>query len=139
MKILMPPDSKKIWVNGCFDVLHVGHIKLLEYAKGLGGYLVVGVDSDQKVSESKGKNRPFNTLEDRKSVLQSIRYVDKVVTYNSEQELEDHIKNIEPDVLVIGSDWKGKRVVGSSFAKELRFFERIGNYSTTNILNGEKE
>lgn len=128
----------KVWVNGCFDILHVGHIKLLQYAKSLGKVLVVGIDSDERVRKNKGGDRPFNTLEDRKCVLESIRYVDQVVTYNDDQELEAHISNIGPDYLVIGSDWKNKHVVGAQFTKKVCFFDRMGNYSTTNILNGEK-
>jgi rfaE bifunctional protein nucleotidyltransferase chain/domain len=124
---------KKIFTNGCFDVLHRGHLELFEYAKSL-GYLYVGVDSDEKVRRNKGGDRPFNTLDDRVKMLESLRFVDEVRSFDSKKGLKDLIKEIEPDVMVIGSDWRGKKVVGQEHAKELRFFERIQGYSTTDIL-----
>tara|TARA_R100001594_G_C3878807_1_gene225385 strand:+ start:181 stop:570 length:390 start_codon:yes stop_codon:yes gene_type:complete len=124
---------KKIFTNGCFDVLHRGHLELFQYAKSM-GYLYVGVDSDEKVKLDKGKNRPYNKLEDRIKMLESLRFVDEVRTFNDTQGLENLIKEISPDILIIGSDWRGKKVVGAHYAKELQFFERIDGYSTTNIL-----
>ena len=124
---------KKIFTNGCFDVLHRGHLELFEYAKSL-GYLYVGVDSDAKVKLDKGKDRPYNKLEDRIKMLQSLRSIDEVRSFNDTQGLEDLIKEISPDILVIGSDWRGKKVVGTEYAAKLQFFERIDGYSTTSIL-----
>ncbi len=128
----------KIWTNGCFDILHRGHIELFKYAKSLGNELIVGVDSDRKVARDKGHNRPINNLEDRMEMLRAIRYIDSIVHFDSSDELECLIKNYNPDVLVVGSDWKGKRVVGEKHAKEVRFFNRIGEYSTTKIANDTK-
>lgn len=125
---------KLIFVNGCFDVLHRGHIELFKYAKTLGDKLVVAIDSDQRVSLLKGKSRPFNNEKDRKFVLESIRYIDKVIIFNNEKELEDLTCKYKPDIMVVGSDWKNKTVVGSQYSKEVKFFERIGDYSTTKIL-----
>jgi rfaE bifunctional protein nucleotidyltransferase chain/domain len=125
-----------IWVNGCFDVLHRGHIELLEYARKQGDRLVVGIDTDQRVKASKGPFRPFNTLDDRKYFLESIRYVDKVVTYETDEELEQHLQDNNVKVMIIGSDWRGKKIVGQQYCDELVFFDRIGNYSTTKILEG---
>lgn len=127
---------KIIFVNGCFDVLHPGHIQLFEYAKSLGDYLIVAIDSDEKVSQMKGKSRPIFCQEDRSRVLQSIRYIDVVHIFNSKEELEDLIKTINPDIMVVGSDWKGKEVVGGQYAKTVRFFDRVGEYSTTRTLQG---
>ena len=124
---------KKIFTNGCFDVLHRGHLELFEYAKSL-GYLYVGVDSDEKVRRDKGKDRPYNTLGDRIKMLESLRFIDEVRSFNDTQGLEDLIKEISPDILVIGSDWRGKKVVGTQYATKLQFFERIDGYSTTSIL-----
>tara|TARA_R110001583_G_scaffold148486_5_gene300392 strand:- start:933 stop:1322 length:390 start_codon:yes stop_codon:yes gene_type:complete len=124
---------KKIFTNGCFDVLHRGHLELFEYAKSL-GYLYVGVDSDAKVKLDKGKDRPCNKLKDRIKMLESLRFIDEVHSFNDTQGLQDLIKEISPDILVIGSDWQGKKVVGKEYATELQFFERIDGYSTTNIL-----
>jgi D-beta-D-heptose 7-phosphate kinase/D-beta-D-heptose 1-phosphate adenosyltransferase len=124
---------KKIFTNGCFDVLHRGHLELLEYAKGL-GTVFVGVDSDEKVRHDKGQDRPYNKLEDRIKMLESLRFVDEVRVFTSTKGLENLIKEIEPDLMVIGSDWEGKTVVGEQYAKELRFFKRVRGYSTTSIL-----
>tara|TARA_R110002051_G_scaffold103372_1_gene175148 strand:- start:132 stop:524 length:393 start_codon:yes stop_codon:yes gene_type:complete len=129
---------KKIFTNGCFDVLHRGHLELFEYAKSL-GYLHVGVDSDAKVKLDKGKDRPYNKLEDRIKMLQSLRSIDEVRSFNDTQGLEDLIKEISPDILVIGSDWRGKKVVGTQYATKLQFFERIAGYSTTSILKYIKQ
>ena len=123
-----------VWVNGCFDVLHRGHIELLEYARKQGNRLVVGIDTDDRVKASKGPFRPFNTLEDRKYFLESIRYVDKVVTYATDEELEQHLQENKVQIMIIGSDWKGKKVVGQQYCDELVFFDRIESYSTTKIL-----
>jgi D-beta-D-heptose 7-phosphate kinase/D-beta-D-heptose 1-phosphate adenosyltransferase len=127
---------KIIFVNGCFDVLHPGHIQLFEYAKSLGDYLIVAIDSDEKVAQMKGKDRPIFSQEDRSKVLQAIRYIDVVHIFNSKEELEDLIKTINPDIMVVGSDWKGKEVVGEQYAKTVRFFDRVGEYSTTRTLQG---
>ena len=129
---------KKIFTNGCFDVLHRGHLELFEYAKSL-GYLYVGVDSDAKVKLDKGKDRPYNKLEDRIKMLESLRVIDEVRSFNNTQGLEDLIKEISPDILVIGSDWRGKKVVGTEYATKLQFFERIDGYSTTSILKYIKQ
>ena len=125
---------KLVWTNGCFDVLHRGHFEMFKYAKSLGDELVVGIDSDEKVRKDKGQHRPFNNVEDRKFALECIRYIDEVVVFNSRKALKEEIKQLAPDIMVIGSDWKGKEVIGQEYAKELKFFDRIGDYSTTNIL-----
>ena len=128
---------KVVWTNGCFDVLHRGHIEMLKFARSLGDKLIVGLDTDEKVKLSKGEDRPFNNLEDREMMVRSIRYVDDTVSFDSQNELENLIKTIKPDILVVGSDWEGKYVVGSQYAKELKFFQRIGEYSTTRILQND--
>ena len=124
----------KVWTNGCFDVLHRGHIELFKYAKSLGDELCVGIDTDEKVKLDKGKDRPINNLQDRMYMLQSIKYIDKVISFDSTKELDDTLKWYKPDIMVIGSDWKGKPVIGEEYTKELVFFDRVGDYSTTKIL-----
>ena len=127
-----------IWTNGSYDILHRGHLELFKYAKSLGDKLIVGIDSDIKVRESKGDGRPVNNQEDRKFFLESLIYVDEVVIFNTPEELEGRVEAIRPKFIVIGSDYKDKIVVGKQHAKEgVKFFERIGEYSTTNILNNE--
>ena len=128
------PYEKIVWTNGCFDILHIGHIELFKFAKQQGTKLYVGIDSDKKVNQDKGQNRPFNTLSDRINLLLVIKYIDKVIPFDSTEELKTSIKNVSPDVMVIGGDWKNKTVIGEQYAKELKFFDRIPGYSTTKIL-----
>lgn len=125
-----------VWTNGCFDVLHRGHIELFKYAKSLGKELYVGIDSDEKVKKDKGKDRPFNKLEDRVEMLLSIKYIDKVFVFDTAEELSKIISDIKPYVLIVGSDWRNKKVIGDEYAKHVRFFDRLEGYSTTEILNG---
>ena len=129
----------KIWVNGCCDILHRGHFELFNYTKSLGDFLVVGIDSDEKVAQDKGPNRPYNTLEDRHYALESLKAIDKIYVFDSNDHLEWLIQKEQPNILVVGSDWKGKPIVGGQYAKEIIYFNRIGNYSTTNILNNESK
>ncbi len=123
-----------VFTNGCFDILHRGHIELFKYSKKIGTYLVVGIDTDEKVKKDKGSARPFNSLEDRIFILNSIKYIDKVRFFNSKKELQNLVKEVSPDILVKGSDWKGKEIIGAEWSKEVKFFERIEGYSTTQIL-----
>jgi D-glycero-beta-D-manno-heptose 1-phosphate adenylyltransferase len=132
--ILVIATVKKVFVNGCFDILHPGHIRLFKYAKSLGDFLNVAIDSDRKVAEMKGPDRPIYSQEDRAKILESIRYIDSVFIFDTKQELEGLIKVIHPDILVVGSDWKDKEVVGAEYAKRLVFFDRINEYSTTKTI-----
>ena len=127
----------KVWTNGCFDILHRGHIELFSYAKSFGGELSVGIDTDEKVKLDKGKNRPINNLQDRIFTLQSIKYIDKVVPFDSTEDLRKTIRWYKPDIMVIGSDWRGKDVIGQEFTDKLVFFDRIKGYSTTKILESK--
>ena len=126
--------SNIIWINGCFDILHRGHIELFKHAHSLGDTVLVGIDSDKKIKKEKGKKRPFNNQKDRKEILKSIKYIDKVFIFNTPQELENLIKFYTPDIMIIGSDWKGKTIIGSQYAKKINFFNRIEKYSTSIIL-----
>lgn len=128
----------KVWVNGTFDILHVGHISLLEYAASFGS-LKVGIDTDKRVKELKGPERPFNNQNDRKKMLEAIRCVNEVVLFDSREEMVEKIKEYEPDYMVIGDDYVNEPVYGSEFTKNLIFFEKIPNYSTTKILSFRKK
>lgn len=124
----------KVWVNGTFDVLHVGHITLLEFASQF-GLLRVGIDTDKRVKELKGEDRPFNNQYDRKKMLEAIKFVDEVVLFDSREELIQSVKDYSPDIMVVGDDYRGEKVFGSEYAKKLVFFEKIPQYSSTKILN----
>ena len=121
----------KVFVNGTFDILHPGHLSLLNYAKSLGDYVVVAIDNDQRVKEKKGESRPINNLEERKLMLINLKSVDEVLSFGTDEELELLIKTIKPDIMVVGSDWKNHSVIGSYYASKLIFFDRIDEYSTT--------
>ena len=125
---------KTVFVNGTFDVLHRGHIDLLNYARSLGDYVVVGIDSDERVRQMKGKTRPINCLMDRAHMLSNLKAVDEVRFFGSDKELEGLVKEVKPDIMVVGSDWKGKSVIGSYWAAKLIFFDRIGEYATTKTI-----
>ena len=124
----------KIIVNGTFDILHRGHIELLEHAKSLGEFLLVCIDSDKRVKELKGANRPINNQTDRAFMLQGLKCVDAVWTFNSEEELENMCEMYQPDIMVKGKDYEGKRIVGAKHCKEIKFVELVDGYSTTNII-----
>jgi D-beta-D-heptose 7-phosphate kinase/D-beta-D-heptose 1-phosphate adenosyltransferase len=126
----------KVWVNGTFDIIHIGHIKMLEYAASF-GEVRVGVDTDSRVKEKKGSKRPFNTLANRIDFLRSIKYVNTVVPFNSDEELIENIKFYSPDILIVGEEYKDKRVIGSSHVPKVIFYPRVGSFSTSKILNHE--
>lgn len=125
---------KKIFVNGTFDVLHRGHLELLNYAKSLGDYLVVGIDSNGRVKQLKGSSRPIHSQEERKFLLENLKSVDQVSIFNTEEELTQLVKFTEPDIMVVGSDYLNRKVIGSEYTKQLRFFKRIDEYSSTQII-----
>ncbi len=126
----------KVWVNGTFDVLHIGHIKLLEYASTF-GTVRVGIDSDNRVREKKGEGRPYNGIEDRMEFMRSIRFVDSVVSFDSDDSLTDCIKEWDTEIIVIGNDYKYKTIIGSEYVDRIMFFDKVPNKSTTNILKYE--
>lgn len=125
---------KTIWCNGTFDVLHYGHFKLLEYASSL-GTLSVGIDSDRRIKEKKGADRPFHNIIQRREILEGLRFVNKVYEFDSDEELTAIIKSISPDIMVIGSDYTNKKIIGNQYIKQIFYFDRLENLSTTNILN----
>ena len=104
---------KNIFVNGCFDILHVGHIELLNYAKSFGNNLTVGIDSDCRVKKLKGENRPFNNQEDRKKMLLALKSVDYVKIFYSDEDLKNLINYISPDIMIVGIEYKNNKVIGS--------------------------
>jgi rfaE bifunctional protein nucleotidyltransferase chain/domain len=126
---------KKIVVNGTFDIIHPGHIQLLNYARGLGDYLLVVIDTDHRVKELKGDNRPINNQLERMLLLENLRAVDEVRFFNSDEQLEFILKDYEPDVMVKGSDYRNQPIIGAEYCRSIVFFDRIEQYSTTNKIN----
>lgn len=124
----------KIIVNGTFDILHVGHLQMLQYAKSMpNAYVYVLIDSDRRVKELKGDTRPINNQQDRATFLASLKSVDEVGIFDSDQELDTMIKEYEPDIMVKGSDYRGKPVIGSQHCKEILFYDHTG-HSTTRLI-----
>ena len=126
-------NKKIVFTNGCFDILHVGHVKYLEIAKSYGDILIVGVNSNDSVQKLKGINRPINTQEDRAYILASLESVDYVVIFEEETPYE-LIKLIQPHTLVKGGDYEGKDVVGQDIVNELKLVQFVDGKSTTKII-----
>jgi len=105
-----------VFTNGCFDILHVGHVRYLRAARQLGDVLVVGLNTDDSVRRLKGKNRPVNTLADRAEILAALPFVTYLVAFETDS-VEPLIKAVRPDVLVKGGDYKPSQVVGSKFVR----------------------
>ena len=123
----------KIWCNGCFDILHTGHVRLLNFAKQQGDYLVVGIDSDARVKTNKGQDRPINSEQDRKFMLENLKCVDEVVIFGSNEELINCICKSGAELMVLGNDYDIDQVIRpESFP--VKFFAKIEGYSSTKIL-----
>lgn len=124
----------KVFVNGSFDILHAGHLDLLNYAKSQGNYLLVAIDSDRRIAEKKGYDRPFNDETNRSALMSNLKSVDEVKIFDSDQELIDIIKDYSPDIMIVGSDWRLKTIIGGEYAKEIVFYERVNSESTTKTI-----
>ena len=127
--------SKIVWTNGTFDILHPGHIQLFKVARSLGDKVIVATDSDEKIKKDKGFDRPMNDLCYRVAMLEAIKYIDVVLTFNTRQELEDLIQLYQPDILLLGDDWRDGEVVGWEHAGETRFFPRVGGYASSSTIS----
>jgi len=125
----------KVIVNGTFDLLHTGHVSLLKFAKSFeNSYVLVLIDSDTRVKSLKGNFRPICNQEERKFLLQSLRYVDEVDIFETDLDLIEKIKNFNPDIMVKGSDYRDKKIIGLEHCKEIKFYDRIEQYSTTSKI-----
>jgi len=127
-----------VFTNGCFDIIHRGHITYLNSAKKLGDKLIVGLNSDASVKRLKGEERPINNQLDRKFVLENLRAVDGVIIFNEDTPL-NLIKNLKPDILTKGGDWSADNIVGGkevlSWGGKVLSLDLVENKSTTNIIN----
>lgn len=125
-----------IFTNGCFDILHVGHVKLLEHCKSLGGKVIVGVNSDDSIKRLKGPSRPINNQNDRAMFLRAIRYVDEVYIFEEDTPYQ-LIKQLRPKIIVKGGDYNPLSVIGNDISK-VCIFNYIEGYSTTSMINKVK-
>lgn len=126
--------KKIVFTNGCFDILHAGHVKSIEFAKSKGDILVLGLNSDISIKRIKGPTRPINKQADRAIVLAALEAVDAVCIFGQDTPLE-LIKLVKPDVLVKGADYKNKEIVGAEFAGKVVLFPLLKGRSTTNLIN----
>ncbi len=130
-------NKKVVFTNGCFDIIHAGHVQYLQQAKELGDILIVGLNSDDSVKRLKGSSRPINNQQDRKIVLEALRSVDYVLIFEEDTPY-NLINQIKPDVLVKGGDWKVEQIVGSDIVLEnggeVKSLLFIDGASTTSII-----
>ena len=130
---LKKQGKKIVFTNGCFDILHSGHIKLLKKAKSLGDFLIVAINSDKSVKRIKGKKRPIVGEKNRSEIVDSIKFVDFVYIFN-EDTPEKTIKAIRPEILVKGSDWEPNKIVGREFVKKVVRVPLLKGFSTTDLI-----
>ena len=137
LSALRSKGKKIVFTNGCFDIIHAGHVDYLSKARRLGDVLVVGLNSDSSVKKIKGKDRAINRESDRAKVLSSLYFVDYITSFN-ETTPENLIKKVRPDILVKGGDWKIEDIVGSSFVRsyggKIKRIPFVKGYSTTSII-----
>ena len=129
-----PGIARRVIVNGTFDILHRGHIEMLNFARSQGTYLLVCIDSDRQVKELKGDSRPINNQEDRKFALDNLKCVDAVWIFDTQHELEHICKLYRPDLMVKGSDYRGKPITGSQYCGNVKYYNLVPNYSTSKII-----
>lgn len=138
LKVWEKEGKKIVFTNGCFDIIHQGHIDYLAKAKDLGDKLIIGLNTDQSVSTIKGKNRPIQDEKSRAIILASMQFVDAII-YFSDPTPYELIKAIEPDILVKGADYKPEDIVGYDIVKqkggEIKTIEFLEGFSTTSIEN----
>ena len=123
-----------VWTNGTFDILHPGHIELFKVARSLGDKVIVATDTDEKIKADKGDHKPINDLCFRVAMLEAIKYIDVVHTFGDRAELEGLIQMYNPDILLLGDDWRYGDVVGREHAKEVRFLPRVGGYASSDTI-----
>lgn len=119
----------KVFVNGTFDIIHLGHLAMLNFAKSLGDYLIVAIDSDERASKLKGPNRPINNVLERKTLLENLKCVDEVQIFDTDADLIHMISKC--DIMVKGGDYKHKPIIGIDVCPKVVLFDRIDDYSTT--------
>jgi len=117
----------------CFDLLHAGHILMLEDAKEQCDYLIVGLQTDPTIDRPKEKNKPIQSLEERRIQLEAVKYIDEIIIYDSEDDLYELLKKINPDIRILGSDYKNKKFTGDNLDIKIYYHERNHNYSSSRL------
>ena len=128
---------KKGFTCSCFDLLHPGHVKMLQDARDQCDYLIVGLQSDPTIDRPDTKNKPIQTLEERQIMLSAVRFIDEIMIYDTEDDLYSYLKHNKPDVRILGSDYDipDKRFTGDDLNIPIYFHNRNHEYSTSNLRN----
>lgn len=126
---------RTVFVNGCFDFITFAHNKLFEYAASLGDYVIVAIDSDERVRERKGEGRPFYNIHQRKYNLERNIDIMEVLIFSTDEQLEELVKKNRPDAMVVGDEYKDKKVIGAEYAKEIYFFDLPRVTSSSEVIN----
>ena len=129
----MNNNNKIGFTCSCFDLLHAGHILMLQDAKKQCDYLIVGLQIDPSVDRPKEKNKPIQSLEERRIQLEAVKYIDEIIIYDTEEELHDLLIKINPDIRILGSDYKNKKFTGDNLGIKIYYHERNHNYSSTRL------
>ena len=124
---------KKGFTCSCFDLLHAGHIKMLQDARNQCDYLIVGLQTDPTIDRPNTKNKPIQTLEERQIMLSAVRFIDEIMIYDTEDNLYKYLKKNKPDIRILGSDYKGKDFTGKDLDIDIYYHKRDHNWSTTNL------
>tara|TARA_R110000803_G_scaffold136620_1_gene203529 strand:- start:1453 stop:1875 length:423 start_codon:yes stop_codon:yes gene_type:complete len=134
--------TTRVWINGTFDVVHLGHIKLFQLGKNQLEFphnktnVRVGIDDDNRVQSMKGPNRPINPLSNRVEFLKSIRFIDDIVVFGSDDELCEKIREYSPHIMCIGEEYRNRTIIGEEYVGRVIYVDKFNDLSTTNIVNG---
>jgi D-beta-D-heptose 7-phosphate kinase / D-beta-D-heptose 1-phosphate adenosyltransferase len=132
--LLNQKKGKIVFTNGCFDIIHIGHLQYLKACKNYGNKFIIGINSDESIKRLKGNNRPINKLNDRIKFLQELDIADEIIPF-SEDTPEDLLKKIKPDILIKGGDYKVGDIIGRDLVKEVKIIPFVEGYSSTNTIN----
>jgi glycerol-3-phosphate cytidylyltransferase len=133
-KVAFKFAGKKVgFTCSCFDLLHAGHILMLKDAKQQCDYLVVGLQTNPSIDRPFSKNKPIQSLEERRIQLEAVKYIDEIIEYETESDLRELLFELDPDIRILGSDYKGKEFTGYNLHIPIYFHERDHDYSTTNL------
>ena len=127
-------QSKVVFTNGCFDILHSAHIKLFQYSKSQGDILVLGLNSDESIKRLKGPERPINNIEERSTILSLFNFIDYIIIFDEDTPY-NIIKLLQPDIIVKGGDYCAENIVGAQYCKEVKIFNYINNKSTSLVVS----